>query len=449
MTIRLWPRSLIGQLVLAVAITLFIAQAFNLVMLVRGQRQEQLAHGGGMAVARIIDAVGEARLENRAPLHIPGQHRTGRHSQRITISIEPRPVPRTAVEWPEMADYIGGLLDEAGTSVDSVQAWRMKVEPGATNPRRLGRLFVRAKYQDRFINVRARVPIGGERIQGFLLWQTIFLYLILLGPILIIAWRASRPLRDLTRAARVGPIADPAAPIEERGPSDVRDLISAFNAYRGRIGTMLSDKDRMLGAVGHDLRTPLASLRVRVEAVENATLRDKMIATIDEMAAMLADILAVARSGAGKESAEQYDPATLMAQLGEEYRTMDKPVCGPDAMPTLSPLTGRPLLIRRALRNLVDNALVYGGGAILLVEKRAHELWLIVRDEGPGIDPALVADLVEPFARGETSRNRTTGGAGLGLAIANTLAAGEGGRLVIADRVDARGLDAAIVLPLA
>src|SRR3546814_2250114 len=99
----------------------------------------------------------------------------------------------------------------------------------------------------------------------------------------------------LTRAARANPALRDTTPLAERGPSDVRDLIAAFNAYRARIAAMLSDKDRMLGAVGHDLRTPLASLRVRVEQIEDERLRDKMIASIAEMTAMLADILALAR----------------------------------------------------------------------------------------------------------------------------------------------------------
>src|SRR3546814_5133787 len=119
---------------------------------------------------------------------------------------------------------------------------------------------------------------------------------------MLIAWRAARPLRDLTRAARTNPALRDATPLEEEGPSDMRDLIAAFNAYRTRIATMLSDKDRMLGAVGHDLRTPLASLRVRVEQVEDDALRDKMIASIEEMTAMLRDILALARSGEGTEA---------------------------------------------------------------------------------------------------------------------------------------------------
>src|SRR3546814_5661915 len=125
---------------------------------------------------------------------------------------------------------------------------------------------------------------------------------------------------DLTRAARTSPAQRDAAPRKEEGPSDMRDLIAAFNAYRARIATMLSDKDRMLGAVGHDLRTPLASLRVRVEQVEDEALRGKMIASIEEMTAMLSDILALARSGAGTEAQGRIPLRELIGELAADYQ---------------------------------------------------------------------------------------------------------------------------------
>ncbi|KTE36452.1 MULTISPECIES: sensor histidine kinase [unclassified Sphingopyxis] len=444
MKLRLWPRSLVGQLVLAVAAALFVAQAINYTLLVRGQRQQVLANGGGMAVARIIDALerdrrGGARPDDDGPR---------KRLPKMLVDDQPFAPPLRAQRAPHLAEHVAGQLAEAGLAAQHVDAWVVPQRPQQAKlhgPARTA--IVSAKIGERYVTVRSWLPAEGKRLQGFLIWQTLSLYLLILVPILFIAWRAAQPLRTLTHAVRRDPMGD-GPPLVEEGPSDVRDVIGAFNASRARIGAMLADKDRMLGAVGHDLRTPLASLRVRVEAVEDDNLRDKMIATIDEMTAMLSDILAVARSGAGKEAPAVYDPATLLAQLGEEYRAMGKPVVGPDALPPLPPLTGRPLLVRRALRNLVDNALAYAGSATLLVEVAGGELRFVVRDEGPGIDPARIGELIEPFARGEASRNRATGGAGLGLAIAHALAEGEGGRLAIANRTDAKGLGAAIVLPV-
>jgi len=443
MSIRLWPRSLIGQLVLAVAAMLFVAQGINFVMLARGQKQQTLAHGGGMAVARIIDAIDRdrrGRIDNGAA--------SGRHDrvQKLLITDRPPPLIPGSVPLADLSAYVADLLSEGGVKASEVSAWAMPLRPRAQKTSYPGRVVVvSARVDGRYFTVRSRIPATGGRLQGFLLWQTLSLYLLLLVPIILIAWRVAAPLRELTRAVRANPAARDLPPIDEAGPSDVRDLIAAFNAYRARIGTMLADKDRMLGAVGHDLRTPLASLRVRVEQVDDDRLREKMIASIEEMTAMLADILALARSGAGTEAPEAIALPLLLRELRADYGEQGKDVAA-GALAEAA-VRARPMLLRRALRNLIDNALAYGVRARLSVVREGDHARIIVSDDGPGLTDEQIRTLVEPFARGEQSRNRATGGAGLGLSIAREIAAGEGGELVLANRPGG-GLDAAIVLPV-
>ena len=258
MKLRLWPKSLVGQLVFAVAVMLFVAQAINFVLLSRGMRQQTLAHGGGMAVARIIDAIErDRRGDFRPPRNERERHEARERAQKLVISDHLPPMPVGAVRVPDLAAYVEGLLGETNIPAAMVDAW-------ALPPRERQRLrrpafpdravIVVAKVDGRYFAVRTRIAAGGNRLQGFLVWQTLSLYLLLLVPIMLIAWRAARPLRDLTRAARANPALRDAEPLEEEGPSDVRELIGAFNAYRGRISTMLSDKDRMLGAVERLLR---------------------------------------------------------------------------------------------------------------------------------------------------------------------------------------------------
>ncbi|MBJ7438822.1 MAG: HAMP domain-containing histidine kinase [Sphingopyxis sp.] len=431
---------------------LFVAQAINFALLVRGQKQQTLAHGGGMAVARIIDAVdrdrrGDFRSGPRAGRDDPrdGPHEHER-AQKLVISDAPVPVPTGAVRLPDLADYVEDLLHGADVTARSVDAWALPQRPRlrANFPGRT--VIVSAQIDGRYFAVRSRIATGGNRLQGFLVWQTLSLYLLLLVPIMVIAWRAAAPLRDLTRAARASPALRDATPLEEEGPSDVRDLIIAFNAYRGRIATMLSDKDRMLGAVGHDLRTPLASLRVRVEQVDDDALRDKMIASIEEMAAMLTDILALARSGAGTEGREPVALRGLVEELAADYRERGKDVTVGAAVDDA--VMARPLLLRRALRNLIDNAAAYGQRARLSVERAPGEVRIVVSDDGPGLTDEQIRTLIEPFARGEQSRNRATGGSGLGLSIARDIAEGEGGTLTLVNH-DGGGLDAVVVLPSA
>jgi len=446
MKFRLWPRSLVGQLVFAVAVMLFLAQAINFVLLSRGLKQQTLAHGGGMAVARVIDAIErDRRGDFRRPI---SAEEARERAQKLMISETPPPLPAGAVRLPELAQYVSGLLGETNVKADEVQAWALPPRPlmhRQAFPDRA--VFVVAKVDGRYFAVRTRIAVGNKKLSGFLVWQTLSLYLLLLIPVMVIAYRAARPLRDLTRAARANPALRDTTPLDEEGPSDVRDLIAAFNAYRARIATMLSDKDRMLGAVGHDLRTPLASLRVRVEQVDNDTLREKMIASIEEMTAMLTDILALARSGAGTEVQERIDLRALVGELTGDYRERGKDVSIGDVAEAA--VFARPMLLRRALRNLADNALAYGLRARLsvTVEAKDREARIIVSDDGPGLTDEQIRTLVEPFARGEQSRNRATGGAGLGLSIAREIAGGEGGTLTLANRAGG-GLDAIIALPL-
>lgn len=449
MKFRLWPRSLIGQLVFAVALMLFVAQAINFTLLARGQKQQTLAHGGGMAVARIIDAVdrdrrGDVRLRAESRRDGPRERDNPR---KLVISDRPVPVPVGAVRMPDLAEYVADLLNEADVHAEAVNAWALPPRPRLQRPNFPGRtVIVSAKVDGRYFAVRSRIQSGGTRLQGFLIWQTLSLYLLLLIPIMVIAWRAATPLRDLTRAARANPALRDASPLDEEGPSDVRDLIIAFNAYRGRISAMLSDKDRMLGAVGHDLRTPLASLRVRVEQVDDDVLRDKMIASIEEMTAMLTDILTLARSGAGTEAREAVGLRGLVEELAADYRERGKDVAVGAAVDAV--VMARPLLLRRALRNLIDNAAAYGLRARLSVERAPGEVRIMVSDDGPGLTPAQIETVIEPFARGEQSRNRATGGSGLGLSIARDIAEGEGGTLILVNRVGG-GLDAVMTLPVA
>lgn len=449
MKLRLWPRSLVGQLVFAVAVTLFVAQAVNFALLVRGQKQQSLAHGGGMAVARIIDAMDRQDRVERGRFQSPAPRadRQGRRRvAKLWVDAAPPPVPGRAVALPDMANYVSDLLAEANIESRNVQAWALPQPPRFGRTQLPGRtVLVVAQIEGRYYGVRSRMPAGGHRLQGFLIWQTLSLYLLLLVPIMFIAWRAARPLRDLTRAARVNPALRDAPPLDEEGPSDVRDLIIAFNAYRARIATMLSDKDRMLGAVGHDLRTPLASLRVRVEGVEDDRLREKMVASIDEMVAMLSDILALARSGSGTEAQARIPLRKLVGEIAADYAERGKDVTAIDVADVM--VLVRPMLLKRALRNLADNALAYGQRGRLSVTAEAGRARIIVSDDGPGLTDEQIRALVEPFARGEQSRNRATGGAGLGLSIAREIAEGEGGVLTLRNRAGG-GLDAIIELPV-
>lgn len=277
-----------------------------------------------------------------------------------------------------------------------------------------------------------------------LLLGTLVLFLLVFGAAWWLARRLAAPLRDLTRAAERFEGRNHAEPVEPRGPSDVRRAIEAFNAMNRRTVALLDEKDRMLGAIGHDLRTPLASLRIRAENMGPEEERERLVATVEEMAATLEDILTLARTGRAREPVRPVDVAALAEAVVEEFREAGKSAMFAESGRIVLPVQQG--LLRRAVRNLVENAATHGGGASVRVEEASEAVRILVEDEGQGIPPERVAEMLEPFRRLESSRNRESGGAGLGLAIAHAVALAHGGSLELAPRA-VGGLCAVLSLP--
>jgi signal transduction histidine kinase len=294
----------------------------------------------------------------------------------------------------------------------------------------------------------ARLPVGNREPSqmGPVIGQTLLLYILLVGGLAVLLRRITRPLAALTRRVEtIGTSRTPELPLEPSGPEDARRLIAAHNAMEARIAALLDEKDVMLGAIGHDLKTPLAALRVRIEVVEDSAERDKMASTIEDITRSLDDILSLARVGRPSDPLERTELSALIASVAEEYEDMGEPVTLAD-MPRLS-MALRATWLRRALRNLIGNALRYGKQAHVSLSREGREAVIRIEDEGPGIQ-GDIARMLEPFTRGDASRNRETGGAGLGLTLARAIAEQHGGRLVLANRRTGHGLVAELRLPL-
>ncbi len=256
-------------------------------------------------------------------------------------------------------------------------------------------------------------------VSRLVLAELILLALVLAATIAL-AMRLARPLLRLATAAdRIGPNQSP-MPVPESGPGDVRAAIRSFNAMTARISDLLREKDRMLGAIGHDLRTPLASLRIRAESIEPASERHRMIEMIDDLTRTLGEILDLARLGRSTEGFAPVDLSALADAIVEEFREI-----GNDATFLDSPravVNVQPLLTKRLLRNLIENAIKFGERARAVVKTTETTVRLEVSDDGPGIPQDAFGHVLEPFARLEHSRSRATGGAGLGLSIAREIA---------------------------
>jgi signal transduction histidine kinase len=464
---RLWPRSLQGQLLLAVALALLLAQAISAVLLYRAgaeRREAALVHA---AAIRLF----AAQHEQGMLAHLP------RHPPELDFPIRRLEVERGQQSPLRASDRRqGGAEDElreilSGQGIAPSQVL-VVYRPLGEDPGLARHAAHRAKFLGRhpphgsrrmliaavelakgkgWMMVRMPVPPGDRALSATLVAQTLLLYALLVGAIALILGRMTRPLAALTgRLEHFAATRDASGQLAPQGPDDLRRLIVAHNAMEDRIAALLDEKDVMLGAIGHDLKTPLAALRVRIESVEDEAERAKMAATIEDITRSLDDILSLARVGRPSDPREPAELAALIASLVDEYEDMGEPVTFAEAPRIAAPV--RVTWLRRALRNLIGNALRYGQTARLSLVREGDSAVIRVEDDGPGIAEERIAEMLEPFTRGEPSRNSETGGAGLGLTLARAIAEQHGGTLVLANRRDAAGqvsgLTATLTLPL-
>lgn len=443
---RLWPSTLAGQLALLVAAALFVAQAINFALLYGERRERSLNAISGPAIARINDAAD--RLEQG---DADGRRHWGR---RVRVAEESGVSPGQA-RVPALEARIAAGLESLGADIAEVRV----AETGVwqREPRRPRPEGVRPPEPRPLYLVSARtgsgvwidVPAIGPREDGWLLGrllvQTAILYGLVLLAVLWLGRRAARSLGRLTDAAAGFGGAGEAKPdLQVDGPADIRRLTEAFNDMQDRIAAMLTEKDRMLGAIGHDLRTPLASLRLRAEAVADGQERERIIATCEEMSATLEDILTLARLRQSGEARSMVDLAALADAVADDLSELGADVTFEDSPRLVVPL--RPVLTRRAIRNLIENAVKYGRRARVRVRREDGAAIVEIDDDGSGIPESRLESMFDDFARLDPSRNRDTGGVGLGLAIAREIARGQGGEIRLRNRKEG-GIRAVLLLP--
>ncbi|MFH1044124.1 MAG: ATP-binding protein, partial [Pseudomonadota bacterium] len=267
--------------------------------------------------------------------------------------------------------------------------------------------------------------------------------LILLGTVILLSLVAVRwvtgPLSALATAAeKLGEDIN-RPPLPETGPIEAQRAARAFNTMQQRLSRFIADRTRIFTAMSHDLKTPITRLRLRSEMLEDEALRAKFAKDLEKMESMVTQTLDFMRDASTQEALQRVDAMALIESLQTDYQDTGNKVeiegsIGP-------PYPGRPLALRRCLTNLVDNAIRYGSGARIKVEDAPDRLTIRIFDDGPGIPEQELEQAFEPFFRGEISRNRETGGTGLGLGIARNIARAHGGDLVLRNRPEG-GLEA-------
>ncbi|HSG34795.1 MAG TPA: ATP-binding protein [Sphingomonadaceae bacterium] len=461
MKLRLAPRSLLGQMLLAVALGLLVAQFIAAALLLRAQdqRREEL----------LLNSVAFRLI-------IPERDRT-----RARFGDDPPPRMRFGIEHSDTFTTVQGdarherrevqlreILGEQGYVAHDVMVVTRRAQDDPVMSDWLSRRPERAPPQMRnqewlvaglkstpdsdWVIARVPVPEREKGALGGIIGQTLILYFVLVGGMALWLKRITRPLAALTaRVEHFAKTREIHGQVEPAGPSDTRRLIEAHNEMESRIAALLDEKDVMLGAIGHDLKTPLAALRVRIESVEDDIERQRMAASIEDITRTLDDILSLARVGKPTDRPENTEMAALAASVVEEFEDMGEEVVLGETTRIALPV--RATWLRRALRNLIANALRYGGGRARVSLHREDDFLAIrVEDDGEGIPEDEIDAMLEPFRRGDPSRNRETGGAGLGLTLARAIADQHKGSLKLANRVRSdgsiAGLMAEIRLPV-
>jgi signal transduction histidine kinase len=307
-------------------------------------------------------------------------------------------------------------------------------------------LQVAVKLSDgQWLSFATTLPQGAPSVS----WQFI-ISMALMGLIVLVVsiWavrRVTAPLGMLSAAAdRLGRDVG-AEPLAEAGTIEMQRAARAFNRMQERLRRMVESRTQMLAALSHDLRTPLTLLRLRAEEVADGEERDKMLATIGEMDEMIGTTLAFARDEVRAEPRRRVDIAALLASIVDDMADAGLPVTMAPAAPQIHDC--QPNALKRALTNLLDNAVKYGKRAQVAIATAGKAIEITIDDEGPGIPDAELPKVFQPFYRVEDSRSRDTGGTGLGLAIAQSIVQAHGGELTLANRPGG-GLRASIKLPV-
>jgi signal transduction histidine kinase len=258
--------------------------------------------------------------------------------------------------------------------------------------------------------------------------------------------RFVRPIRQLAAAVRRFGINPQAPAIAESGPQEFREVIRAFNTMQAQIQKFVGYRTMMLAAISHDLRTPLTRMRLRGELIDDEIQQAKLFKDVDEMQTMVDGALAFFRGDADEEATTTFDLAGVLRTIADDYA--DQGIEVGYLGPPHADYCGRPFGLKRAFTNLVDNAVKYATPPEIELCCREKVVTVAVRDRGPGIPPEALPRVFAPFFRVDRSRNRATGGVGLGLTAAQAIISGHGGDITLCNQ-PAGGLEALVNLPRA
>ena len=458
--LSLWPRSLFAQLFLAVLIGVLAATLISTFLVSRDRDRTLVQASVREWSRRVVDMTASMqllqpaeRIEASSLLQSSPQfrRRRGPPPTRLQPLFEPPGLSTT------IPDFRASLERQLRTVLgpDYQVAVTPTTDPG-TPALTLGRPGAEAfERGGQLYDVSVSIPGGdtllfrlaqGQRVAPLprsLLFNLILLALLTAIAVYAVTRGITRPLSALARAAEAVGRDLRQPPLVERGSREVRDAARAFNTMQERMRRHVDSRTRVLAAMSHDLKTPLTRLRLRMATLDDADLQFRVDRDLDEMESMVHGALSLLRGLNDDEPAEAVDINELLGTLQGEFAEVGTPFEVHGRVRLL--YAGKPMALKRCLTNLISNAIKFGGGVSVQVEDAAAVI-ISVCDQGPGIPPEHLAHVFEPFYRVESSRNRDTGGTGLGLCIARDIAQAHGGALTLAN-LPQGGLQATLTLP--
>ncbi|WP_232090755.1 ATP-binding protein [Billgrantia diversa] len=445
---RLVPRSLLGQLAFLILAAFLAAQAIS-VWLFTDERSAAIRAAQRLETVERATAVASAL--KTAPKASHESILAAANSRLVRFSLDREPLVTGDASGP--AAVVDLRTEELPLSPHSGElaeppaalAWlheRMRVAGVAPVEFRITVPLADGEW----LNVAARFQRPDLQAPPAIVGATILSLVLVMAALWLGLRRITHPLSQLAAAADKADLDSGLPEVPVGSPREVRALSEALARMNERITDMLNDRTRMLAALGHDLRSPITALKVRAEMVEDDETRERMIAILDEMQAMVETTLAFARGISTDQPMEEVDLADLVRNLAAELAETGPEIIVEAEHPVISCIRRVPL--RRALRNLLENAQFYGGGARVTVRETAGAAEILIDDFGPGIRPEDLERVFDPFTRLETSRSRETGGIGLGLPITRAILHAHGGEVVLSNRPSG-GLRARIGLPRA
>ncbi|WP_375056287.1 ATP-binding protein [Zobellella sp. DQSA1] len=448
--LRYWLGSLAGQVILVALFALVLIQLVG-VQIYRVEREEALGLVNSRFTLQRLIAV--TRLLNQSP---PGLHQEilrASRSETLLLTIDGTPpsagersgnferIVRNKLGYPAALD-----IHISAETRDGRPDWPPREQrPHRHPPRHDIRLYGTIELADgRWLIFTSLVDRETPEWSAKAILSLTLLAALLAGLMIWLLQRTTRPLKELSRQAERLGRGDKAEPIAETGPREIRETLSAFNRMQDRLDRFVSDRTRMLAAISHDLRTPITTLLLRSEFLPEGEDKQKLQDGLRQMEQMLNATLQFAREDGLAEPVRDLDVPSLLESLCDDLQDNGHGVSLEEPPPII--YRCRPTALRRALQNLLENGVKYGGRVEVRLLDGEDAIRILVRDFGPGIPEEQLEEVFKPFIRLDSARNLEDGSVGLGLAIARTLIHQHGGELSLANHARG-GLLATVILP--